>query len=113
MGAEGPDRPGAAFEAELAALKREGCNLLAAGPESAGLHARACRQMFGDPDAGPRRHLFVFPEGSPAVGSGPADGGAEAAVVAGAGERRDATSDAVVRRVETADAGALAASVAD
>ncbi len=52
-----------AFSQELAALKREGSNILLVGNECQDSHVLACRRLLGDASDDPRHRLLVFTDG--------------------------------------------------
>lgn len=82
----------AAFSQELAALKREGSNILLVGDQPESAHVLACRRLLGEDNDDPRRRLFVFTEGHSACERLPSDVDDEARVIFQSSE--DAPDDA-------------------
>lgn len=52
----------AGFAQALAALKREGSNILLVGAETGDAHGAVCHQLLGETGSGPRYRLFVTDE---------------------------------------------------
>ncbi|NHN48907.1 hypothetical protein G9464_15060 [Halostella sp. JP-L12] len=65
---------GTTFSQELAALKREGSNILVVGTATDDAHVLACRRLLGQSQDDPRRRLFVFTDGHSACERLPENG---------------------------------------
>jgi hypothetical protein len=66
-GRDGAGRSPDEFASRLDDLKERGCAVLVVGGGSKAVHVDMCRQLLGDDDAGPRRRLQVFTDGTVAV----------------------------------------------